>query len=836
MIHRREYKMKIFVASWFFPPATSSEGIVTYKLLRNSKYEYDVFSSTSQQWGYKAAMGLKDDANIHSYTIQTDNIDTWVNWCIEQFSERYEEEKYNCIMTRSTPPESILIGTAIKKKYPEVKWIASLADPVANNPYELKAYVDDNQTLGEKQKSYLKTALWSTDESLLQEWEKSSNESVKLLCKLKRWENETVAKADVIISPTARQLKYINEKEEDGWNPKYFAVPHSFDESFYKQKEKTAHDRIVLSFLGYSDALRSLRPLINAVNQMKRESNPALDRLEFHFIGNNPREIKDMVLNNYLDDYIVFSEGVDYYRSLELMEESDWLIHIDADFPELLPGGSIFFAGKLADYMGAKRPILGITGKGTPAYQIIQSYGGACVEAEDTGMLVCLLEQIADGYQPVINDRYRKRYNAIDVAALFDKKVDYLCGVSSAVTRKYWPVVAPSKDEKLLTVSVPSYNVQRFLDRCLCTLIDHEMAPYMEVLVVNDGSSDRTEEIGNIYQERYPGIVRLINKENGGHGSTINRAISEAKGLYYRNVDGDDWVDSKQLEKLLLQIKEGKISADVISSNYHEVDFNTSKLTPITQECTVEYGKQYRFDDLPLDKIYITMHSMMVKTSILKEMPARLQEHTFYVDVEYILFPVPFIQSIVFTDNFIYKYSRGSGEQSVAIPNMVKRYDQHCRVLKRVISYGEKVNMDPYQKTYYDEIVKKVLCTHYLLSLFYDEDKKRGCERAKEFDAFLYNKRPDLAEWIGKKMQIVAIARRCQYNPERIKHSVAMFIKKNGEQALIRMFGIGRQLAKTDIARRLVYNQLTLSIAQSKFFNEGIGKKAKEKVNSVFGV
>ena len=267
--------MKIFVASWFFPPATSSEGIVTYKLLRNSKYEYDVFSSTSQQWGYKAAMGLKDDANIHSYTIQTDDIDTWVNWCIEQFSERYEEEKYNCIMTRSTPPESILIGTAIKKKYPEVKWIASLADPVANNPYELKAYVDDNQTLGEKQKSYLKTALWSTDESLLQEWEKSSNESVKLLCKLKRWENETVAKADVIISPTARQLKYINEKEEDGWNPKYFAVPHSFDESFYKQKEKTAHDRIVLSFLGYSDALRSLRPLINAVNQMKRESNPA---------------------------------------------------------------------------------------------------------------------------------------------------------------------------------------------------------------------------------------------------------------------------------------------------------------------------------------------------------------------------------------------------------------------------------------------------------------------------------------------------------------------------------------------------------------------------------
>ena len=828
--------MKIFVASWFFPPATSSEGIVTYKLLRNSKYEYDVFSSTSKQWGYKASMNMQDDPNIHSFTIQTDSIDEWVNWCIEQFKKRHAAEKYACIMTRSTPPESILVGKAVKELYPDVKWVASLADPIANNPYELKAYVDDSPVLGDRQKSYLKTALRSENKELVEEWLKYPSDSIKLLCTLKQWENVTLEKADVIISPTARQLKYINEWEENSWNHKFFAVPHSFDDTFYSKKHKADNDKVVLSFLGYSDKLRSLKPIVEAVNRMKQENDPALEKLVFRLIGNNPREIQDTVLNDYLEDYVIFSKGVDYYQSLELMEESDWLIHVDADFPELIPGGSIFFAGKLADYMGAKKPILGITGRGTPAYNIIQAYGGECVLANEQEALINLLGRIARGYVPKLDFCYRDRYDAKNVAAMFDRKMDELCGVSPVIDRIHWPVCEASKDEKLLTVCVPSYNAQRFLDRCLYTLINHSMAPFMEVLIINDGSVDRTAEIGHIYEERYPGIIRLISKENGGHGSTINRAIEEAKGLYFRNVDSDDWVDSQQLETLLLQIQSGQISSDVISSNYHEVDLNTSKLTPITQECEVEYGRVYRFEELPLDKIYITMHSMTVRTKILKNMHARLQEHTFYVDVEYILFPVPYFNSIVFTNGFIYKYSRGRGEQSVAIPNMVNRYDQHCRVLKRVIVYAEKTSMNPSQKNYYDEIVKRVLCTHYLLSLFYDDDKQRGCERAKEFDHFLYKNRPDLAEWIGKKMLIVSVARRCHYDPVKIKHSATMFIKRNGEQALIRMFGLGRQLANTDLARKLVYNQFSISIAQSEFFSDGIGKKAKDKVNSIFGM
>ena len=94
-----------------------------------------------------------------------------VEACIEQFEKLYSVEQYECIMTRSMPPESILIGKHIKEKYPQIKWIASLADPIANNPYEIKAYIDDCLTLNNKEKEDLKIALKSSNAEAIKSWE-----------------------------------------------------------------------------------------------------------------------------------------------------------------------------------------------------------------------------------------------------------------------------------------------------------------------------------------------------------------------------------------------------------------------------------------------------------------------------------------------------------------------------------------------------------------------------------------------------------------------------------------------------------------------------------------
>ena len=821
--------MKIFVAAWFFPPATSSEGIVTYKLLRNSKHEYDVCSSRSRLWGYNEKMAIKDCDNITTYSIDTDSIDEWVEWCVEKFDELNETRQYDAIMTRSTPPESILVGERIKEKYPEIKWIASLADPVANNPYEIKAYIDEIKTISKPQKKELKAALKSDNLDYLENWEKRPEEGIRLLCKLKRWESNVVKNADLIISPTNRQLRYI--LGGTGWNKKFFAVAHSYDEDFYGENiVEKKQGKTILSFLGYSDKLRSLKPVLSAVKKLKEENDPAIDNLEIRIIGNNPRELEDIVLNNYLYDQVKFYPGVDYYKSLELMQESDWLIHVDAFFKSIPKGGSIFFAGKLADYMGAGKPILAITGKNSPSYQIVNQYGGECFFYKDIDGIADCLARIADGMETDINQEVRKEYSAKNVASLFDSRVEQLVDGSKQEKARIWPEAMKSQSEKVLSICVPAYNVEAYLDRCLYTLVNHDMAGYLDIMIVDDGSKDHTAEIGKRYEDQYPGIVRLISKENGGHGSTINKAIELAQGKYFRTVDGDDWVDSGQLSKLLKSIIENHCDADVISSNYHEVNMDTSEMTPITQSIDFVEWKEYHFDELDVENVYLTLASMMIKTEILREMKVKLLEHAFYVDVEFILFPVPYIHTVSFTKHFIYKYMRGNGEQSVAIPNMVKRYDNHNRVMHRVLSYKDAVSMDAGQTRYYNAILMRLLRTHYGLGLIYDKDVKRGCKRARTFDHYLKKQDPVLYKQIEDEMLLVKVARKCSFNPTTYKRITSVINIGFGSDIKGMVAEKGKKAAKG-----IIYNPVTISIAQARIMNEGPMKKLKDKINVMMG-
>lgn len=819
--------MKIFVASWFFPPATSSEGIVTYKLLRNSKHQYHVYSSTSKQWGYKASMNRRQEENIICHTIATDSIEEWVDGCIAHFEAIYPKEKFDCIMTRSTPPESILVGLRVKEKFPDVKWIASLADPVANNPYEIKAYIDDCITLQDYQKTELKTALNGMDPELLTRWESRPESGIRLMCKLKKWELETLKMADLIISPTARQLRYI--LNDTNWSPKFFAVPHSFDEDFYPPVPPKKTDKVVFSFIGYSDTIRSLEPIVRAVKLLRESNSPALEKLEIRLIGNNPRSITDMILNYYLDEYIKVLPGVDYYKSLELMQQSDWLVHVDAYFPALQPGGSIFFAGKIADYLGAGRPILGLTGKNSPAYEVITKSGGVAIEASDVNEIAAELERIIfeiDCFHQ--NKSYIQQFSATKVAEQFDNRVESLCNLNCQLRHETWPCNFQSESKKLVTICVPSYNVQRYLERCLRTLLDHPYASKIEVLVIDDGSKDHTAEIAKTFEVHYPGSVRLIQKENGGHGSTINCAIQEGTGKYFMVVDGDDWIDSTQFAKLLSQIESGELDTDVISANYHEVNMESGASSPWVQQADIDYFKPLNFEELDLENVYFTLASSLFKRSVLKQTNMPLQEHTFYVDVEYILFPIPFVKTVTFVEYFIYKYCRGNAEQSVHVPNMLNRFDHHDRVVRRVIKYCSACPMSDAHRTYYLGILKKLLFTHYGLCLVYDDNKTRGYSRAKEFDEFLKGQSSELYRYIGRVMPAARVARKHHFDPFKAEKSLG--------GKIVNLWNCQKQHIKYSLKhnrmiRKLLINRYSLRIANSAFFQTGKGRKIKQELS-----
>ena len=128
---------KILVISWFYPPVNSSEGIVTYKLLNNSKYEYDVFTQkNSTSWSYGNKDYLKNNKNVNCIFSDSNTLKQWKTEAVEYFKKNMD--KYDVVMTRSMPPESHEVGIMLKKIKPSIKWIASFGDPIANNPFVLK--------------------------------------------------------------------------------------------------------------------------------------------------------------------------------------------------------------------------------------------------------------------------------------------------------------------------------------------------------------------------------------------------------------------------------------------------------------------------------------------------------------------------------------------------------------------------------------------------------------------------------------------------------------------------------------------------------------------------
>ena len=126
--------MRGFVISWYFPPINSSEGLVSFKLLKNSKYKYDVFTQKSNEsWSYGSRETDLVSKNINTIFSKSSDFQEWVNEGIEYFEKNVK--KYDFIMSRSMAPESHMIALEIKKRHPEVKWIASFGDPLCDNPF-----------------------------------------------------------------------------------------------------------------------------------------------------------------------------------------------------------------------------------------------------------------------------------------------------------------------------------------------------------------------------------------------------------------------------------------------------------------------------------------------------------------------------------------------------------------------------------------------------------------------------------------------------------------------------------------------------------------------------
>lgn len=237
---------------------------------------------------------------------------------------------------------------------------------------------------------------------------------------------------------------------------------------------------------------------------------------------------------------------------------------------------------------------------------------------------------------------------------------------------------------KLLTFAIPCYNSQDYMEHCIESILPG--GDDVEILVIDDGSKDRTAEIADEYEKRYPGIVRAIHQENGGHGEAVNAGIRNATGLYFKVVDSDDWVDADAYKKILDKLRElvgSSTTLDMLLANY------------VYEKEGARHKKVMRQTGFPKDQIftwndirhfhkghYILMHSVIYRTKLLRECGLELPKHTFYVDNIYVYKPLPFVRTMYYMDVDFYRYFIGRDDQSVNEKVMISRIDQQIRVNK----------------------------------------------------------------------------------------------------------------------------------------------------------
>ena len=185
---------------------------------------------------------------------------------------------------------------------------------------------------------------------------------------------------------------------------------------------------------------------------------------------------------------------------------------------------------------------------------------------------------------------------------------------------------------KLLSITIPCYNSQDYMEKCIESLLVG--GEEVEILVVDDGSSDRTAEIADAYAEKYPTIVKAIHQENGGHGEAVNAGIRNATGLYFKVVDSDDWVNKEayiSILKTLYELLRGPETVDLLISNFvYEKQGATRKKVMQYRRCLPQ-NKIFGWDEvrhMPKGK-YLLMHSMIYRTQLLHDCGLELPKHTF---------------------------------------------------------------------------------------------------------------------------------------------------------------------------------------------------------------
>lgn len=291
--------------------------------------------------------------------------------------------------------------------------------------------------------------------------------------------------------------------------------------------------------------------------------------------------------------------------------------------------------------------------------------------------------------------------------------------------------------DKILSVIIPSYNSRKYLDKCLSSLIVPDIMDKLDVIVVNDGSTDGSESICQGYIDRYPDSFTLINKENGGHGSAINAGSRAARGRYMKVLDADDWFLTDSIPEFVEALEGAE--ADVVLTCHHTIDETTGEIKNwrcFPDKFGVEYSMEYVMSDWKRFDRSLTFHGITYRTEFYKAHGVRLAENVFYEDHEYATYPCCVAGAVLPLDIFVYEYRIGDVTQSVSAENQLKRIGHTETVIRKMIDDRQNIT-DRWALEYCDKKIHLLLLSFMVTSMLCDKDRRQGVKRVDSLMSYI---------------------------------------------------------------------------------------------------
>lgn len=314
---------------------------------------------------------------------------------------------------------------------------------------------------------------------------------------------------------------------------------------------------------------------------------------------------------------------------------------------------------------------------------------------------------------------------------------------------------------KLLSFIIPSYNCSAFLERCVTSLMHPDAMDYLEVLIINDGSTDDTPVVAQTLCDRYPDIVRVIHQENKGHGGALNTGCAAAKGKYLKVIDADDWIETHNLPQFLAALY--NCDGDVVLTHHYTRNITTEEVQK-WRSYPSAFGKAYTLDEIMecpqnFDRS-LTFHGITYRTDFYKQKGMQLSEHVFYEDHEFATVPCCHAASVTPLDLFIYDYRIGDVQQSVSDTNQLQRLSHLEAVLQRFMTEYEAQSLTDGGRAFFEMKAQGVLLSYITTVMLVEPDRKKGRRLGADMMAQFRERLPGAYELSQKQYKIFRLMNR----------------------------------------------------------------------------